>query len=249
MLGMSLRTRPFTHDATITALSISFIDTEDRLPDELKLVLTPQDIALYIHTSSATTIDNLKCVPITHESLLSNCQAQVAWFKRQFPSEDGMHPRILGWSPWTHIIGISQDIGAGVIISQGCYIFAAIPSCYHLPDVMPIPSSIRTSREQATMSLTEVLLRERPDHFAGVPWFLEGLINLWENEHDIQRKESVLEVLRDFKFFMLGGAKASDACLEWAQRAGLRLILGFGMTEFGGKFQHWPLTHIQTDDV
>ncbi len=45
----------------------------------------PSDTCLLVFTSSASDAYNLKCVPLTHDTVLARCQAQISWLKKSFP--------------------------------------------------------------------------------------------------------------------------------------------------------------------
>ncbi|KAK0216459.1 polyketide synthetase [Armillaria nabsnona] len=67
----------------------------------------PSDTCLLVFTSSASDASNLKCVPLTHDTVLARCQVQISWLKKSFPHHSFDHLRVLGWSPWSHVIGLS----------------------------------------------------------------------------------------------------------------------------------------------
>lgn len=198
---------------------------------EASRLCKPEDTALYLYTSSASTAANLKAVPLTHEAVYSNCVNQLNWLRSAFPELSFNQLRVLGWAPWSHIMGISHDIGAHTFLTGGCLVFAIIPTSYKtLVDprlsVMDIPSR-----------LMESILTKEVDSFAGVPWALDGLMKVWLAETDFSRRRGMSSALKKFKMLIFGGAPASDAAIDWALGLGLNLVIGIGMTELAGTFR------------
>ncbi|EIN06933.1 polyketide synthetase [Punctularia strigosozonata HHB-11173 SS5] len=70
----------------------------------------PENIGLYVFTSSASSVSNLKAVPLSHRSIYAGCISQLSWLRRNYPDNDFARLRVLGWSPWTHIMG-STELG------------------------------------------------------------------------------------------------------------------------------------------
>ena len=162
--------------------------------------------------------------------MLSGSQARLRWWKQTWPQQDFTHLRVLGWSPWSHIIGLSHDLGAATFLTAGCYVFGMIPSTYPVN-----PLDIQNARylDVPGQLLDAAMLRET-NAFAGVPWVLEGFRRALTNETDVIRKERMAGAIKQFKIFGSGGAATSPECLEWARRVGLPVVLDLGMTELGG---------------
>ena len=228
---LSLPCLPFDlKDTTVTALSQRYLDQAPKLLTSLFPVPTPEDIALYLHTSSASTVSNVKCVPISHKNVINGSQSRHSWFKKVWPQEDFNNLRVLGWSPWSHIIGLSHDIGAATLLTAGCYVFGVVPSSYPAGD-----SANNASRYlDVPTQLLDTAISTKTTAFAGVPWVLEGFMKALKNESDEARKARIMEAIGSFKVFGAGGASTSAECIEWAKRVGLPVLLDLGMTEVGG---------------
>lgn len=186
-----------------------------------------QELGMYIHTSSASSVANIKCVPLTHGNIFSGALARFNWWKKTWPKQDFERLRVLGWSPWSHIIGISHDIGAALLLTGGSYVFGVTPSCYHVTNNhVPeggssdiISRLLHTARTKSTTA------------FAGVPWILDGIITLTAGGEE----EMVETAMRQFKIFGLGGAATSLQARRWSEEHQVPLIVDIGMTELGGK--------------
>ena len=145
-----------------------YIDQTGPLGHEFPMP-SPEDIALYLHTSSASSVDNVKCAPIAHQSILAGSKGRLAWWKSTWPKRDYTHLRVLGWSPWSHIIGLSHDLGAAMLLTRGTYVFAMIPSAYG--------DAGKASRYlDVCGQLLATAMEKKPTAFAGVPWVLEGFM-------------------------------------------------------------------------
>ncbi|TFK38562.1 hypothetical protein BDQ12DRAFT_683838 [Crucibulum laeve] len=231
-------------ESTITSLMQRFVDLSPELSPSYPLP-TKDDLALYIHTSSASSIATLKCVPLMHGSILAGSRSRVAWWRKTWPNEDFERLRVLGWSPWSHIIAHSHDLGAATLLTGGCYIFALTPSSYatvaanaHAPR-----SSVAARDLDISGQLLDAAKKRKPTIFTGVPWVLEGFMARWKSEKDSGLRKKIGDVMRLFKIFGSGGAGTSAECLQWAKEIGLRLVLDMGMTELGG-----PIFHARADE-
>ncbi|TEB25720.1 ketoacyl-synt-domain-containing protein [Coprinellus micaceus] len=230
---------PFDPKAvTILALSQQYIDqTADGL--DISYPHSAQDLGMYMHTSSASTIANIKCVPLTHANIFAGSLARLGWWKKTWPDKDFHRLQVLGWSPWSHIIGVSHDLGAALLLTGGCYTFAVRPSSYHseLPNE---DSSDVIGQLLSTASKKEI------NAFAGVPWILEGIMAKWKGED----KDLITNVMSKFKIFGAGGAATSAECLSWAKELDIPVVIDIGMTEVGGPLFHntidetpgWPIS-------
>lgn len=229
---MSLTPYPYEpKETTITALMQRYLDQSPDLPTHQFPPPTTEDIALYLHTSSASSVSNVKCVPLSHQSILAGSQSRLAWWKRTWPQQDFKHLRTLGWSPWSHVIGLSHDLGAAMILSGGCYVFSILPSAYGAPS-----NASKASRYlDVCGQLLETAIAKKTTAFAGVPWVLEGFMRTFKQELDPGRKERIHGAIKNFKVFGSGGAATSPECIEWANDLKLPLLIDIGMTELGGK--------------
>jgi len=232
LLDLSLPCLPFDQkDTTVTALSQRYLDQAPRLSASLFPAPTTEDIALYLHTSSASTVSNVKCVPISHKNVINGSQSRLSWFKKVWPQQDFNHLRVLGWSPWSHIIGLSHDIGAATLLTAGCYVFGVVPSAY--PTGADVVKNASRYLDVPTQ-LLDTAISKKTTAFAGVPWVLEGFMKAWKNESDETRRARIMEAIKLFKVFGSGGASTSAECIEWAKQVGLPVLLDLGMTEVGG---------------
>lgn len=191
------------------------------------------DIALYIFTSSASSPSTLKSVPLSHNTLLSNCQSQLAWLQSAsaYPTQSFSKLRVLGWAPLSHIMALSHDLGTYTLLTGGCYIFAITPSTY--PVTSPAGPAGRVG-DAAGMRLRDAILTKAPHAFGGVPWVLEELMALYSSESDTGAREHFAAALRRFKVCITAGAKPREEVIRWAVGLGVRLVEDIGMTEFGG---------------
>ncbi|KAF8151526.1 hypothetical protein B0H34DRAFT_132545 [Crassisporium funariophilum] len=232
---LSIPCLPFElNDTTVTALSQRYLDQSPELSGSRFPSPVADDIAFYLHTSSASSIANVKCVPISHRNILAGSLARLTWWKKVWPEQDFTHLRVLGWSPWSHIIGLSHDLGAAMLLTAGCYVFGMVPSAYG--------GSQDTNQSSGYLDvpgqLLETAIATKTTAFAGVPWVLEGFMKTWKQETDPTRKERILNAIKAFKTFGSGGASTSPGCMEWAKQIGLPLVLDLGMTEVGGPLFH-----------
>ncbi|TFK38563.1 hypothetical protein BDQ12DRAFT_116355 [Crucibulum laeve] len=234
--GLKLSCLPFIpQETTLTALAQRFINQPAELPLDSYPLPSPEDIALYLHTSSASSVSNLKCVPLTHHNILVGSLGRVAWWKKAWPEQTFEHLRVLGWAPWSHVIGVSHDIGAATLLTKGCYVFALTPSTYHVEEReakgvvgdLSIPSQ-----------LFDAAIKKNATAFAGVPWVVEGFMSKWRAETDEALQGPMTAALRLFKVIGSGGAGISQACIEWAKELSLPLVNDIGMTEVGGPLFH-----------
>ena len=203
-----------------------YLDLSAPLPRDGFPPPTSEDIALYIHTSSASSVNNVKCVPLSHKSILAGSRARLSWWKRTWPKQNFDYLRVLGWSPWSHIIGISHDIVAATFLTRGTYIFAMVPSAYG--------ETGKASRFlDVSGQLLETAIKKKPTAFSGVPWVLEGFMRTFSQEQDLERKSKIKDAIRHFKVFGSGGAATSTECVEFATELGIPLVFDIGMTEIG----------------
>ena len=164
----------------------------------------------------------------------SSSQSCLSWYKKVWPQQDFNNLRVLGWSPWSHIIGLSHDIGAATLLSAGCYVFGLVPSSYPYPTLDAAKNASRYL--DVPTQLLDTAISTKTTAFAGVPWVLEGFMKALKNESDEARKTRIMGAIALFKVFGAGGASTSVECIEWDKRVGLPVVLDLGMTEVGGTF-------------
>ncbi|KAI5117734.1 hypothetical protein M0805_002079 [Coniferiporia weirii] len=188
----------------------------------------PSDDALYLYTSSASSVSNLKCVPITHGALYANCNAKSAAFHSEHPSAKGL--RTLGWGPFSHIMALAHDFGTNTILAAGCYVFGIPPSSY--PNSKAHVDVHAYSGRRQVHSISAILLRTaartETNLFSGVPWILRQFMEVCASRPEYNF------VLRNFYQIHSGGAKLDDDVVEWATTNRLQLDVGIGMTELAG---------------
>jgi acyl-CoA synthetase (AMP-forming)/AMP-acid ligase II len=213
-------------ETTITDLAQEYLHFDVELPSDFSHPPNPEDISFYIHTSSASSVSNLKCVPVSHYSLITNGRSQLEWFRKTYPDVDFRNIRTLGWSPFSHIMSFCFDFGTSVLLTAGTYIFAVVPTIYGAlaPEMQEDLSSV----------ITNAIITEKPDAFAGVPWIVGSFMSAWNNEQDVDKKTEVISALKNFKYIISAGAATSDDIIEWASEHELNLLVSIGMTELGG---------------
>ena len=233
-VGLNFACLPYiAKDATITGLMQKYLDQSPELSAHQFPTPTASDIALYLHTSSASSVANVKCVPLTHEGIISGAKSRLAYWQRTWPQQEFANLRVLGWSPWSHIIGLSSDLGASMLLSAGTYIFAMVPSSY---DSANGDSSKSSRYLDVCGQLLETAMLKKPTAFAGVPWVLEGFMRTHKEEIDSARKQRIQDAIRMLKVFGSGGAATNPECIQWAIEQKLPLVFDIGMTELGGMY-------------
>lgn len=216
---------------TMTTLSQRFLNLSPDLSPEAFPLPSPSDIALFIHTSSASSISNLKCVPLAHQSVIFGAKSRVAWWKKTWPDKDFNNLRVLGWSPWSHILGICHDLGGATFETAGCYFFGVIPSTY-----TSLEFTVEHEGESDLLSrLFDAAIRIKPDVFVGVPWVLEGFKDKWLQEKVADKKGVMQKVLEKMHAFGCAGAALSKELALWAKEMNISVYVDIGMTEFGGE--------------
>ncbi|KAJ7176732.1 hypothetical protein C8R46DRAFT_1077165 [Mycena filopes] len=217
--------RSFTpEETTLTALCQRFLDATD-LPLDRYPPPDPTSNCLYLFTSSASDVSNIKCVPLTHRTIIAQSRSMLQFHQNAYPSVSFRHLRVLGWGPFSHMIAM-VDIATHVFLTGGCYVFGLTPSGYH------------ARVGDATTSLLDAIVRYSPESLAAVPWVFENLKQAVESEVDLARRETFVGALRKFKLVWLGGAQTSAECIKWAKDHHVPLVLSIGMTEVGGGIFH-----------
>ena len=227
-LAMNVHFMTFDVKTTsMTTLTQRFLDQSPDLSAEAFPLPLPSDIALFIHTSSASSISNLKCVPLTHESVFSGSKSRMTWSQKTWPEKHFINLRVLGWAPWFHILGISHDLCGATFATAGCYIFGIIPSTY--------PSQEHEGELDVVSRLFDAVIRVKPDVFSSVPWILNGLKDKLAQEKTTDKKEVMQNALQKMKALTCGGAQLSKELIIWAGDMNIPLIVDIGMTELGSE--------------
>lgn len=227
-------------------IGLPFVPSESGIPTLLKkyatnkhsvnhsLLPNSSDGAIYLYTSSASSTVNLKCVPIHHGMLFRNAELELeTWRVRRGVSSELYAPcaperfRALGWGPFSHIMSLAHDFTCHTVLSIGCYIFAVPPSTY------PAPTSIAgSSSHGAEYDIGAILLqtakRANADVISGVPWLYKRLMTACEGHPEY------LELLKNCRQLLSGGALADPDAEKWADEHGLKMDVSIGMTEIGG---------------
>jgi len=137
---------------------------------------------------------------------------------------DGLHGPIL-------LIGLSHDLGAGILSTKGTYIFM-LPSAYGSND-----SNKASCYLDVCGQLFETAM-ENPTAFTGVPWVLEvlqGFMRTCKQALDVQRRQRIQDAIQALKNFGSGGAATNGKCIERTNQLGIPLVLDIRMTQLGGK--------------
>ncbi|KAF8190662.1 hypothetical protein K438DRAFT_1763113 [Mycena galopus ATCC 62051] len=213
-------------ETSMAALSRRFVDAPD-LPRDRYPSPDPTSIFLYIFTSSASNVSNLKCVPLSHETVLSQASSIIQWNRRAFPDSVFEHIRVLGFNPFSHIWGF-LDIFMNVFLTGGCYIFALTPSSYFLRGALDHGS------RDVISSLLLAMERYSPDSWAAIPFMFDGVMGRIKSEPHPGRREELIRVMQRFQILEIGGAAPSEECINFVQEHNLPLAIGLGMTEVGG---------------
>ncbi|KAF8962890.1 hypothetical protein BDZ97DRAFT_1920218 [Flammula alnicola] len=201
-------------------------------------------LALYLHTSSASSTANLKCVPLSHGTISRGSRSRIEWLRRAWPEQKFDKLRVLGWAPWSHIMGVSHDLGAATFGTGGCYVFGALPPGYPAE-----PATVPKEMDHVDR-LLDTALRVQPDVLVGVPWMLEAIreryLRLLDLDTDEARKQAlhVKDMLAGLKCFGVGGAMPTVEALRWAKDLGVNMAHDIGMTELGG-----PIFHSKIDQT
>ena len=224
---------------TMTNLSQRFLHESPGLPSSSFPSPNPSSISLYLHTSSASSISNLKCVSISHETIFKGSQSRYSWWRHTWPSESFEKLRVLGWAPWSHLMGILNDIGAAAFFSGGCYVFGVLPSNYSRENTLEgVGTSIMMPARDLDLfdRLLDSAMRLQPDIFSCVPWVLEGI----QEKHASlllrgfsEEASRVCQALSAMKTIGCGGAAISAESAAWAFENNITLSSDFGMTELG----------------
>ncbi|KAJ7609402.1 hypothetical protein FB45DRAFT_1038847 [Roridomyces roridus] len=174
---------------------------------------------MYLFTSSASSAENLKAVPLTPKLILSNCQSKLAWWREIQPTATLDGTRVLGWAPWSHVLSHMQDIGTATFLTAGCYVFASVPSSYQA----------QQARTDLTTRVIDGVLNKKVTALAALPFVISGMKDECEGGCT-----ALIHALRGMTMLECGGASLDPAVAEWAESSGVPLMVGIGMTETGG---------------
>ncbi|KAF8178998.1 hypothetical protein K438DRAFT_1977489 [Mycena galopus ATCC 62051] len=188
-------------ETSMTALSPRFVDAPD-LPHDQYPSPDLTSIFLYIFTS-ASNVSNLKCVPLSHETLLSQTSSIREWNRRAFPDSVFEHIRVLGFNPFSHIWGF------------------------------PIFSFTSSSPADATFLPSLLMERYRPDSWAAIPFIFDGIMGKIKSEPDSGHREELIRAMQRLKICEMGGAAPIQECINFVLEHKLALAVGIGMTEVG----------------
>ncbi|KDR66938.1 hypothetical protein GALMADRAFT_232329 [Galerina marginata CBS 339.88] len=250
--SMDMPMMPFSKDTGITTLTQSYLDQTAEISPSLFPLPSSSSLAAYLHTSSASSISNLKCVQLTHESIARGSQSFVKWFRSTWPSAQPEKLKVLGFSPWTHIMAMSHDLGGATFGTGGCYVFGVPPSGYPLHATKKVRNVLGKAEKEMDVldQLLETAVRTRPDVFLCVPWVLEGFKERYERLSEGRREQGVLEVkeaLQTFKSFGVAGAAMPPEVSRWAKDMGINISNNIGMTELGGPLFYTSINHLGDD--
>ncbi|KAJ7096818.1 hypothetical protein C8R44DRAFT_989127 [Mycena epipterygia] len=222
----ALNLRIITFDpehSTIPALNHKY--ATNNVPYAGRQLPKPDNCCLYLFTSSPTSVENLKAVPLTHKFVLNNCHAKLAWWRRMGPTRELDGVRVLGWAPWSHVLSHMQDIGTATLLNAGCYVFAAVPNTYPIARSSPAPPDL-------TSLVIDAILHKNVQAFACVPLVLSGLKAACQGTSPTN--VALLCSLRHMIMLECGGAMVERAACDWAAENSVPLVVGIGMTETGG---------------
>ncbi|KAF9557920.1 ketoacyl-synt-domain-containing protein [Agrocybe pediades] len=263
---MNMPAMTFSTATTMTMLSQRFLEQSPDLPVSFSPP-TPSSLAAYLHTSSASSVANLKCVPLQHFQLTNGSRSVTHFFNDADPSSNLSRPKVLAMSPWSHIMSIVHDICGASFSTGGCLVMGVVPSGYPVDEEESSDFAKALGKTVAEMDVIDRLLdtaeRTRPDFFVGVPWVLEGFKDRYErmNGANSPVAKSVRETLQHFKCFGVAGAAMTKEIVGWALDIGIRITHNIGMTELAGPLfntrvtsindieEGWPLDDCQKPDA
>lgn len=229
-----------TQDTTMVSLSQQFLDQDAILSPSLFPLPETTSMAMYIHTSSATSLANLKCVQWRHATVSQGTGSIAMWIRQTWPTANSDKPKTLGLSPWSHSMGTLIDIGGGTFHTGGCLIMASPPSGHPVSLGYQDRTKSILGKDASEMDvldrLLETALRSKPDILACVPWVLEGFRDRYQQLLARKMEDEALrvkEMLQRFKCLGVGGAALSRELLLWACELNINIVDMMGMTEMG----------------
>ncbi|KAJ7127893.1 hypothetical protein C8R44DRAFT_616608 [Mycena epipterygia] len=121
-----------SENTTMTALCQRFIDVSD-LPLDQYPAPEATSISIYLFTSSASDVTNIKCVPLTHQTLLAQARALLGWYQRTFSNASLQNLRNLGWGPFSHMMTVT-DMTCTVFLTGGLRLAEEVDNGYSITD-------------------------------------------------------------------------------------------------------------------
>lgn len=244
-----------THDGTIRAISasngsktsrcISFgqllgcPNERDPSIEHLKSLTTSATCAIVssitdpdlpcinLFTSSAVSKDSLKCVPITHRTIIFD-NMNTADFLQILDKPQ----RELAWAPLFHYMGLCIGFLGHVIATGGCYVFG-VPSLGDASSGLSIPEElIRTITRLQHSELGITIM-------SAVPWIIE----VW------QQDPKVCPIIRTLHSLLVSGAALNEDQLLWAKKNKINLINALGMSETGALFYSARAPELFTETI
>ncbi|THH06897.1 hypothetical protein EW145_g3760, partial [Phellinidium pouzarii] len=228
----------FSISEDMDALDVSAID--------MKALPAAADDALYLYTSSASSVQQLKCVPLDHATFIQNAARELElWYARRKATDgsavEGVDQlgrfRVLGWGPFSHIMALAHDLTVYVALPGGCYVFGVPPAGY------PIPAAAISSENESKggtedsndlgLTLLHTAHRARANIIACVPWLFSSIRAACDRVSPSERTKH-MQTLRNFRQLMAGGALPDASLLAWASENGFKMEVSVGMTECGG---------------
>ncbi|PPQ97453.1 hypothetical protein CVT26_002801 [Gymnopilus dilepis] len=245
----------YSKNTTITSLTQLYLAQVAEISPSLYPPPDLASLAAYIHTSSASSISNLKCVQLTHESIAYGCRSVIKWFHRAWPSVNFDKLRVLGIAPWSHIMALSYDFGAATFGTGGCYVFGVPPSGYAVGiEVGHVDDSVSGKAEEERDildRLVDAAVKTRPDVLVAVPWVLEGFKERYTRLLGANKEAEAFRVkhaLQALKCLGSGGAAMSAEMLSWIKELRIDASSNIGMTELGGGLFHRKIDLLSTPD-
>jgi hypothetical protein len=172
-----------------------------------------------------SSVENLKPVLLSQESLYYGSVSTLAWLKESYPTQDFSRLRALGWAPWTFLLSYWRML-----------LFSIVPTTYATDDSEQVATTVYSGLPDR---LLPAVLDKNISTFTTLPLILEGIMAIYNS--DQVRREQICTVLQKMKAYFCGGAKTSPEAIEWAIEIGLPLNLGIGMTELGRKSSRFEL--------
>jgi long-chain acyl-CoA synthetase len=154
------------------------------------------DVVLFQYTGGTTGVP--KAAMLTHRSLVSNVKQLAAWMPDLVPGGE----KSLGAIPFFHVYGMTV---------------AMLFSIYSGAEVIVVPDPRNTEH------VLEIIHREKPSQYPGVPAMYIGIIN----HPRVQEFD-----LRSVKVCLSGGAALPvEVAEKFGEITGGRLVEGYGLTE------------------
>ena len=191
----------------------------------------PDSTAACLFTSSATSAETIKAVPLAHRHLVRNA------FMRNnhlLGANRRTQTRIsLGFLPLFHVMGLVVDFITGALETQGTYAFA-------LPETQANQICKSKLGETAVHSVNPraLVVWASIAHFAPrltstVPFLLEAWRE-WYDDASPDARQAFLAPFSSLEAIIIGGAPVTEELLAWSFKNGIPLANAVGMTEVAG---------------